>query len=120
MFEKKDKDVEKLKVIIPQYQKELLSMLKDNNAVIIPIIGKYGLDIEIQMKEKPDLKKTYVRNKYVKDLAKLKPIINDGINTLNIKYGVILLPAFKQYRLNLEIIMQPKTDQSEQIKIKEK
>ena len=107
MFKKKDNDTEQLKKIIPQYQKELLSMLNGNNAVIIPIMGKYGLDIEIQMKEKPDLKKTHIQNKYVKDLAELKPLINDGIDTLNAKYGVILLPAFKRYRLNLEIIMQP-------------
>lgn len=111
MFEKKDKDTEKLKKIIPQYQKKLLLMLNDNNAVIIPIMGKYGLDIEIQMKEKPDLQSKYHQNRYVKDLAKLKPLINNGINALNNEYGVILLPAFKQYRLNLEIIMQPKKEQ---------
>ena len=108
-FNKKNLDQKKLDKIIPKYQAEFMALLKENKAIVIPIMNKYGLDIEIRMAVEPDLAKKYNQKIHLKELSRVNPIIKDGIKALNEKYGVLFLPVFERYELNFNIILQPET-----------
>lgn len=101
-------DEKKLGKITPLYQKELQEILDRYKVVIVPIMNKYGLNVEIQLEEEPDLSKPYNKKRYQKDINKLRPKLDTEISVLNSKYGVQLLPTFERFNLGLKVALQKK------------